>query len=152
MANDKSKMQNIVRVLNTDLDGDKKIYHALLRVKGISHNFSRAILRAASIDENKRLKDLSDEEISKIEDVAHNPLKYNIPQWMLNRRKDYETGEDKHILGTDIELTVKADVNRLRKIRAYRGIRHELGLPVRGQRTRTSFRHGRTVGVIRNKK
>ncbi|NPA38166.1 MAG: 30S ribosomal protein S13, partial [Candidatus Nanohaloarchaeota archaeon] len=123
-----------------------------LRVRGISHNLSRAILRVAGIDENKILKELSEEEIKKIEDVATNPQKYNIPAWMLNRRKDWETGEDVHILGTDIELVIKADVNRLRKIRAYRGIRHELGLPVRGQRTRTSFRHGRTVGVVRSKK
>ncbi len=145
------KPEEVVRVLGHDLDANKKIYHALIKVKGISHNFARAILRALDFDENKLLKEFSEDELKKIEEVAQNPTKFGIPSWMVNRRKDYETGEDKHIIGNDIELVVKSDVNRLRKTRAYRGIRHELGLPVRGQRTKTSFRHGKRVNVIGKK-
>ena len=152
MAKREIDVSEVVRVLGYDLDGNKKIYHALINVKGISHNYARAILRALNYDENKLLKEFSEEELEKLEDCAKNPSKYGIPSWMYNRRKDYATGEDKHIIGNDIDLMVKEDINRLRKIRAYRGIRHELGLPVRGQRTKTSFRHGRTVGVQRKKK
>lgn len=146
------KPADVIRVLGYDLDGNKKAYHALIKVKGISHNFARAILRALGFDENKKLNEFTEEELEKIEDAAKNPSKYGIPSWMMNRRKDYETGKDIHLIGSDIDLAVKNDINRLRKIRAYRGIRHELGLPVRGQRTRTSFRHGKTVGVQRKKK
>ena len=74
-----------------------------------------------------------------------------MPVWLLNRRKDYSTGKDLHVTGSDLVISLRNDLNRLRKIRSYRGIRHEQGLPVRGQRTRTSFRKGASVGVTHKK-
>ena len=68
---------------------------------------------------------------------------------MLNRRKDFETGRDLHLVGTDVDIAVRSDIGRERRIRSRRGIRHELGLPVRGQRTRTTGRKGLVVGVKR---
>lgn len=146
------EISNVIRLLGTDLDGDKKAYHALLSVKGVSHNLAHAVFRALKYDENKVLGEYSEDELNKLEDAVKNPIKYGVPSWMLNRRKDYATGEDKHIVGTDIMMVLREDINRLRKIRSYRGIRHEHGLPVRGQRTRSSFRRGATLGVIRKKK
>lgn len=70
---------------------------------------------------------------------------------MLNRQKDPVTGQDKHLLGTDIILTFREDINNLKKVRAYRGLRHERGLKVRGQRTKAAGRRGSTVGVNRKK-
>ncbi len=144
--------EEIVRIAGTDLNGNRYVYMGLMDLKGVGYNLGMAIVRALGIDQNKRLKDLSEEEIKKLEDAVKNPAKYGIPSWMLNRRKDYETGKDLHLVGVDLELKIKEDIARLRKIRAYRGIRHELGLPVRGQRTRSSFRKGMTVGVVRKKK
>jgi small subunit ribosomal protein S13 len=87
--------------------------------------------------------------VAKIEEVLKDPLGHGIPAWMLNRRKDYETGSNLHLLGSDLVLAEKADIGREKKIRSRRGIRHELGLPVRGQRTRTTGRKGLSVGVMR---
>ncbi|MBC7111537.1 MAG: 30S ribosomal protein S13, partial [Methanothermobacter sp.] len=95
---------------------------------------------------------LSDEEIERLEEAIKNPAKYNIPSWMINRRNDYETGEDKHLIESDLEMCLREDLNRMRKTRSYKGRRHELGLPVRGQRTKSTFRKGSSVGVRRKKR
>jgi small subunit ribosomal protein S13 len=66
-----------------------------------------------------------------------------MPIWLKNRRKDYETGVDKHLLGTDLDLTQENDIKRLKKVKAYRGIRHIHGQPSRGQRTKSNFRRNK---------
>lgn len=146
-----SRLENIVRVMNTDLDGDKTIAYGLTAIKGIHYNLSKAILYIAKIDDTKKIKDLTEKEIADIEKIIKSPVESKIPTWMINRRNDYVTGSNIHLTGTDIPMAVRDDVNRLRKIRAYRGIRHELGLPTRGQRTRSSFRKGEKVGVTKKK-
>ncbi len=138
--------------MNTDLNGEKNIVYALTSIKGISYNLSKAIILCAKTDETKKLKDLTEKDITEIEKIVYNPKESKIPLWLLNRNKDYTTGKDTHITGTDITMTLREDVNRLRKIRAYRGIRHEMGLPTRGQRTKSSFRTGTKVGVTKKKK
>ena len=143
--------KQIIRFLGNDLDGNRKISSTFIKIKGVSHNLSSAILRVMGIDTDKKLGDLSEKELEKLEDIAKNPTKYGIPSFMVNKQKDYETGEDNHLLGNDIKLRLRNEINRLRKIRAYRGIRHEKKLPVRGQRTRSSFRKGSTVGVKKKK-
>ena len=96
--------------------------------------------------------ELFDDEIERIEKLLQDLSKSNIPRWMFNRRKDLETGEDKHLIGGDVKLQMKFDIDFLKKIRCYRGIRHELGLKVRGQRTKSTGRKGGPLGVIRRKK
>ncbi len=144
--------RGLVRVCETTLDGKLKLRHALLRVKGISHALAAAIPYAAGINPEERIGNLTDEQLELIEDVARNPLKYGIPEFLLNRRRDPYDGKTYHLIASDLTITVKQDIERLKKIRCYRGIRHELGLPVRGQRTRSTFRKGKTVGVQRRKK
>ena len=90
-------------------------------------------------------------DLKKVEEVILNPLKHDIPTWMFNRRKDYDTGNDKHILTSDLKLQKDNDIKRLKKIKAYRGIRHATGQPVRGQRTRSNFRRGSAIGVNKKK-
>ena len=75
-----------------------------------------------------------------------------IPKYILNRRKDSETGEDKHLTGSDLELQNEFDVKRLKKIKSYKGYRHASGLPLRGQRTRSNFRKNRSKGAGIKKK
>lgn len=141
------EFKQIVRIGGADIAGAKQVFYALRRIKGVSYSFSNAICVVLNIDRKRRIGDLSDAELKNVEDVLTNPLNYNIPAWMLNRRKDYDDGSDKHIISTDIKFRKEFDVKRLKTIRSYRGMRHALGLPVRGQKTRSHFRTGGTVGV-----
>ncbi|NQV08765.1 30S ribosomal protein S13 [Candidatus Woesearchaeota archaeon] len=143
----------IVRVVNTDLDGNKPIEIAMRKIKGVNFMFANIICYFAGVDNNKKTGYLLDGEIKKLDDVLKNPLKYNIPSWMLNRRKDYEEGTDKHILTSDIKFVQENDLKRLKKIKSYRGMRHAYGLPTRGQRTKSNFRKnkGKVTGVKRKK-
>jgi small subunit ribosomal protein S13 len=143
------EFKHIVRIAGKDLAGDDSVQLALSDVKGVSVAFARAVTYAAEIDPVAKLGYLNAEQIRKLEDVLKNPSDHGIPRWMLNRRKDYESGKDIHALGADIDVAVRGDIGRERRIRSRRGIRHELGLPVRGQRTRTTGRKGLTVGVKR---
>jgi small subunit ribosomal protein S13 len=61
------------------------------------------------------------------------------------------TGETKHLFGGDVTLANDEDINLLRKIRCYKGVRHETGQKVRGQRTKSTGRTGKTVGVSKKK-
>ncbi len=141
----------IVRIAGVDIPGDMKLAHGLSLIKGVGYNFALALCRLLGIDPNKRVGFLTDAEVEKIEAALANPLSVGIPAWMLNRRKDYETGRDLHLLGADLIYYVRRDIEREKKIRSWRGIRHALGLKVRGQRTATTGRIGMTVGVKRRR-
>jgi len=146
----KDEFKYIVRIADTDLNGERTVLHALTGIKGIGLRMSAFIADSVGVSRDEKIGNLSDEQIGKIQDMVSNLSKY-APDWMVNRRKDYYTGKNRHIIGADITLVLREDINRLKKIRAYRGIRHELGLPVRGQRTRSNGRKGLTLGVSRKK-
>ena len=139
------EFKQMIRFLEKDIKGNLQIYHALTKVYGISYSLSNAICNIAQIDKSKKIGSLSDQEIGKIKSIAANQA--DVPSWAFNRKKDRETGKDIHLIGSDLKFNKEMDIKHLRKIRCYRGIRHSLGLPVRGQRTRSNFRHGKTVGV-----
>ena len=141
------EFRHIVRLMNTDLDGSKKLVYGLAKIRGIGINFSTAIARAADLKSDIRIGQLSDEEVDRIEDVISDPVKFGIPARLLNRRKDFETGRDSHMVGADLVLREKADVDFMKDLRTWKGIRHSLGLKVRGQRTKTTGRSGKAVGV-----
>ena len=142
------RVQNIIRLGETNLDGNRKLKSAILGVKGVSFSLSKAISQISGLGE-KKVGDLSEEQLKKIEDMINHPEKYQIPSWLYNRRKDPETGGDRHLSVSQLELIKKLDIGREKKIRSYRGTRHIQELPVRGQRTRGSFRKGSVVGVSR---
>ena len=76
-----------------------------------------------------------------------------LPTYILNRRMDMDSGEDKHLLGSDLDLQKEFDIKRLKKIKSYKGYRHMSNLPLRGQRTRSNFRKNRAKGAgIKKKK
>ena len=147
----KVDMRQIIRVLSADLDGSKKIKTALCSVRGVSYNFSHAVLAVAKIDGERKLNQLSEQEVALIETIAKDPVAHGIPVWMINKQFNYKTGENKHLTGADLMISLRDEINRLKKIRSYRGVRHDAGLTVRGQRTRTAGRSGARVGVVRNK-
>ena len=146
------EFRHIVRVLNTDLDGTQSVAYALTRIKGIGIRLADAIVKKAGVNPNERLGFLSDSEIERIERIAKDPIGHGIPAWFLNRRKDLETGEDLHLIGSDLELQIKNDIELMKAIKSWRGYRHAYGLKVRGQRTRTTGRTGKTVGVRRKRR
>jgi len=144
----KENFRYFVRIANTDLDGNKHIAQALTKIKGVGIMFSSMVCNFAGVDKTSKTGYLDDETIKKIDDVVNNPLKYNAPDWMLNRRKNYENGKDYHQLTGDLSFSIENDIKRLKKIRAYRGIRHGMGLPVRGQRTKSNFRKSKGKGSL----
>ncbi len=145
MAENEQKQEEIlIRILSTDIPGNMNVYSGLTKIKGISWSFSNVLCNKLEIDKGKKISDLSKEEINKIKIFVENG---DISNFILNRRKDRETGENNHLLGSDLELKQEFNIKRLKKIRSYRGWRHATGRPARGQRTKGNFRKRKTVGV-----
>ena len=144
------ELRHLVRIMNTDLQGAKPVQYALTGLPGIGRRTAILLARGAGVSPTAILGYMPDEDVAKLDD-AIGMFEDIVPSWMLNRQKDMTTGQDKHLLGTDIVLTFREDINTLKKIRAYRGLRHERGLKVRGQRTKSTGRRGSTVGVSRKK-
>ena len=142
-----SEFRYLVRVKGKDLDGRKKAVAALADLKGVGYNFAQAVVSGVGIDPKMRFGQLSDSQVKDIERVLSDTSSLNVPQWAFNRKRDPESGETKQLIGSDLDLATKADVERERNIQSWRGVRHGLGLKVRGQRTRTTGRKGKTVGV-----
>ncbi|RLF79619.1 30S ribosomal protein S13 [Thermococci archaeon] len=142
----------IIRIAGTDCDGSRRIDHGLRTIKGVGLNMARAVVKAAGLPLNMRLGYLTDEEVEKIEKILENPIQYGIPEWMLNRQRDPEMGISRHIIGSDWDITVRFDIEKMKRIKSWKGVRHALGLKVRGQRTRTTGRKGKTVGVVRKRR
>jgi len=146
---EEKRLRVLVRVLGADLDGEKSVGHAVLRIKGVSHSFVKAVLTAAKIDPNKKLGAFTEADIAALEAAIREPAKLGLPEWVMNRRRDVETGAVGHMSGADVDMVERFDVQRMVDAKSYKGVRHMLGLPVRGQRTRASFRHNKAVGVIK---
>ena len=149
----KSNFKHIVRVAQVDLVGKKPIKIALKKIKGVGLNMASAVCNLSGVNKDKITGELTDEEISKLTEILTNPEKNGIPNWMLNRRKDYESGEDKHLITGTLDFIKDNTIKRLRKIKCYRGVRHSTNRPVRGQRTKSNFRRskGKVVGVAKKK-
>ena len=137
----------MVRISGRDLDGGKKLIVALSDLKGVGYNFANVITTKLSLDPRVRLGTLSEEQVKQIEEAITSTSKAALPRWYYNRRNDPETGEARQLLGSDLDFVQKNDIEDERNIQSWKGVRHGLGLKVRGQRTRTTGRKGRTVGV-----
>ncbi|MFB6095399.1 MAG: 30S ribosomal protein S13, partial [Halodesulfurarchaeum sp.] len=135
-----------VRIGQTDLDGTKTVERALTEMDGIGRRVARVIAEEAEIDRTATLGRLDDDTIDELVEIVQSVDEY-APEWLTNRRNDFYTGESGHLIGTDVELTRDQDINRMRMIRSYKGIRHERGQKVRGQRTKSTGRTEGTIGV-----
>jgi len=140
------------RQLRTQVDGNAKIEYGLTQVRGVGRRFSQAIVRVAKLNPNLRIGALPEKDLNRIEEIILDPVKNGVPNWMVNRKKDLRTGEDLHIIGNRLDISLKRDIDRMKKIKSYKGVRHHQKLKVRGQRTRSTGRHGLVVGVMRRKK
>jgi len=137
----------LVRVKGKDLDGRKKAVAALADLRGVGYNFAQAVISKAGIDPTIRFGQLTEAQIKDVERIIVEASDASFPKWALNRTRDPETGQSRQLVGSDLDLATKDDIEREKNIQSWRGVRHSLGLKVRGQRTRTTGRKGKTVGV-----
>jgi len=147
---DDEEIKYFVRIRNVDLDGTKTVQIALTGIKGIGNHTSRTITALAGVDPHAILGKLDDETIGRIAEAVET-YSGHVPEWMANRPQDVYTGKTRHLMGADLTMAIEDDINRMRKMRCYRGVRHETGQKVRGQRTKSTGRTGMTVGVRRKK-
>ncbi|MEM3180797.1 MAG: 30S ribosomal protein S13 [Candidatus Micrarchaeaceae archaeon] len=146
---------NIVRIAGKDIDASYNIPRAIDAIKGMGYNLSNAIAKVAneklSIDRHVSIGSLSEEQLHKLEELLKDPVSFGIPGFMVNHRKDPDTGKDLNFIGTDLIIRIKQDIDREIKAMTWRGYRHQFGQKVRGQRTRSTGRTGETVGVTKKK-
>jgi len=147
---DDKGFRQLVRVSGVVLDGNKEIHRVLPIIKGLGYSTTRTMLAKMNVPKDKKLGSLTEAEVENLENNIRD-INKTVPVWMTNRRKDIDTGADLHLIGSELDIANREDITRQKKIKSYRGIRHILGQPVRGQRTRTSFRTGTAVGVSRKK-
>ena len=145
------ELKGLVRIANTDLNGQDRLGFALTKIKGVSFMFANMTCALTKLERSLQVGYLTDEQLKKLNDFFKNPQQFDAPAWMLNRRKDLETGENKHLIAGELDFVKDNDLKLMKMIRSYRGVRHTLGLPVRGQRTRSNFRKnkGKVMGVKR---
>jgi small subunit ribosomal protein S13 len=141
--------EKLIRILAKDIEGGLNVYVGLTKIKGISWSVANAICKSLNLDKKRKIGSLTKEEIDKINDFMKDA---KVPSYLLNRKFDIETGENRHLLGSNLELQKELDIGKLKKIKSYKGYRHAAGLPLRGQRTRSHFRRNKRKSVGIKKK
>ena len=143
--------QHILRVMNTNIAGERNIMYAMTSIRGVGRRYSNLCLKKAEVSMRQRAGELSEDDVRRVVTIIQNPRQYKIPDWFLNRKKDIKDGKFSQVLANDLNNKLREDLERMKKIRLHRGIRHYWGVRVRGQHTKTTGRHGRTVGVAKKK-
>ena len=138
----------IVRLANTDLDGTRSAALALTSVHGVGLRISEATCRLAGINPREMLGNLPEPTVEGLEALLQ-ALPSKMPAWMSNHPTEPLLGDSPHLLGADLDSRRRDDVNVMKMIRSYRGVRHERGQKVRGQRTRSNGRTGMAAGVLK---
>ncbi len=141
----KEENEILIRILGFDIPGSKNLYTGLTRIKGVSWAVANAVCIKLGFPKNKKVSELSKDDIQKIESFLG---ELPIYEFLKNRRTDLESGKTSHLFGTNLDMRRDFDIKRLREIKSYRGVRHALKQPSRGQRTRSHFRkRGVAMGV-----
>ncbi len=138
----------IIRVANTDLDGRRRTALALTGVSGVGLRIAEATCQLAGVDPHGLIGDLPESTVEQIEATLLD-LPKKLPAWMTNEPRDYSGGDTFHRIGPDLETAERDAINQMKMIRSYRGVRHERGQKVRGQRTRSNGRTGMAAGVLK---
>jgi len=140
------EFQHILRILNTNVDGTRSVQYALTSIKGVGRRFANVVCKKAEIDLNQRAGELTQEKLEEVIAIVSNPKAFKIPDWFLNRQRDWKTNKPSQATSNVVDTKLREDLERLKKIRSHRGIRHYWGVRVRGQHTKTTGRRGKTVG------
>ena len=127
------KFQHILRVQNTNIDGTRNIMFAMTAIRGIGRRFSNLICKKADIDLSKvnqveprdhfihnliqRAGQLDDDEIKRMETIMLNPRQYKIPDWFLNRQKDWKDGTFGQCISNGLDTKLREDLERLKKVK-----------------------------------
>jgi small subunit ribosomal protein S13 len=109
----------IVRVVDTDIDGRAKLLWGLASIKGIGYSTALAVTRYLGLNPEMLVGYLTDEQVARIEEVLLDLTKLGLPGWMYNRRRDVETGRDMHLIGSDLILYARRDIEREIKMGSY---------------------------------
>jgi small subunit ribosomal protein S13 len=149
-VSDDSDFKYIIRIANSDVSGEERLVNALTSIRGIGPRISNAIVQKLKLDPNKLAGKLDDKNVVDIENTIMNLNDY-VPDWLLNRQKDYDTGDDIHPVSVELKMTLDEDLNRMKKVKSYKGIRHASGHKVRGQRTYSNGRKGLALGVSKKR-
>lgn len=152
MVREEKVQTELIRILGTDVKASNSILFGLANIKGIGIMFSNAVCEVLGLDKNAQIKSLNEKDIEKLEEYLNNPIKKGLPSWVLNQRKDYETGEDIHLVAKDIEFNDLTLRRRIGKLKTYKALRLRARLPVRGQRTKSNFRRNKTLAAQKSKK
>ncbi len=144
---------SIIRMAGRDINGRYNVVRGLMQIKGIGHNMANAMAKSYKdkfgIDSSIEIGALNDQQLAQLEEIIKNPLAYNIPKFMANRNKDWENGENMHVVGTDLIVKSRDDITRGIKLQTWIGSRHQYGQKARGQKTRSTGRTGATIGVMK---
>jgi small subunit ribosomal protein S13 len=151
---EKEEFRHIVRIAGKDLNGNLPVYRALTKIKGVgirmAKNVAIAFEKESKVKYDSKLGLLPEQLDKTLEDIVLHPEKHGIPGYCLNKRKEYDTGEDKHLVMADLDFQLRTELQRLNEIKSFRGLRHSWGLPVRGQRTKSTHRgKGGVIGVMK---
>jgi len=145
-AEDDEDLRYFVRIGQTDLDGTKSVERSLTEMDGIGRRAARIIADKAGVDRRATFGALEDDDIDAVVELVEG-FAEEVPAWLSNHRNDFFAGETTHEVGNDLELTRRQDINRMKMINSYKGVRHKRGQKVRGQRTRSTGRTEGTIGV-----
>lgn len=140
-----------MRISGTDVRGDKKAVCGLTSIRGVGDRMATLVLKKAGIPAETFIGLLTEDQVKKINEIIAEPIKFGIPRWCVNHIKDRRTGQDLHLTGSKLAFQDRTDVDRLKRLRCYRGVKHAAGHKVRGQRTKSTGRGGRALGVSRKK-
>ena len=143
---DGEDIQYFVRIGQTDLDGTKSVERALTDMNGVGRRAARIIADKADVDRRDVIGALDEEKIDEIVDLVQGYAD-EVPEWLTNHQRDFFTGETTHEVGNDLEMSRRQDINRMKMVDTYRGVRHKRGQKVRGQRTKSTGRTEGTIGV-----
>ena len=135
-----------VRIGQTDLDGTKSVERSLTDMNGIGHRAARIIAERAEVDRRDVFGKLDEEEIDRVVELVEGYVD-EVPEWMANHQRAFFSGETTHEIGNELDMTRRRDINRMKMIDSYKGVRHKRGQKVRGQRTKSTGRTEGTIGV-----
>lgn len=153
LSKESEDFKHVVRISNRDIPGYLSIGHGLEVIYGISNRLGQAIetvFYKKTGQAHKKVGYLTEEDVNILNEIIEN-LDKEVPSWLLNRERAIDTTSKKHLIMADLKLELRKNLQRLGKIKSYRGLRLQWGLPVRGQKTKSTFRKSGAVGVNKKK-